>query len=178
MTQTKVYATLPNKRMEKLKMRKHPAWLAAGLLFFAVLACNLGKNNNANNSNNGNKNAQVAESDNGSGVAIKEIYMAKDDGNGKPGDHTNTFEPGDHTIHCVVNLNEAKAGTDMKFSWWIVDADGTQNKKIKDIDYSTKTLENVIHGHLTLPQDWPKGKYKVQVYVNGDLDKTVNYTVE
>ena len=66
----------------------------------------------------------------------------------------------------------------MKFSWWIVDADGTQNKKIKDIDYSTKTLENVIHGHLTLPQDWPKGKYKVQVYVNGDLDKTVNYTVE
>jgi hypothetical protein len=164
--------------MEKLKMRKHPAWLAAGLLFFTVLACNLGKNNNTNNSNNGNKNAQVAETETGSGAAIKEIYMAKDDGNGKPGDHTSTFEPGDHTIHCVATLNESKAGTDMKFSWWIVDADGTQNKKIKDIDYSTKTLENVIHGHLTLPQDWPKGKYKVQVYVNGDLDKTENYTVE
>jgi hypothetical protein len=178
MTQTKVYATPFQKRMEKLKMRKHPAWLAAGLLFFALLACNIGKNNNANNSNYGNKNAQVAETDTGSGAAIKEIYMAKDDGNGKPGDHTSTFEPGDHTIHCVVTLNESKAGTDMKFSWWIVDADGTQNKKIKDIDYSTKTLENVIHGHLSLPQDWPKGKYKVQVYVNGDLDKTVNYTVE
>src|SRR6476620_12433272 len=129
-------ALLPNKRMEKLKMRKHPAWLAAGLLFFAVLACNLGKNNNANNSNNGNKNAQVAESDNGSGAAVKEIYMAKDDGNGKPGDHTSTFEPGDHTIHWVATLKESKAGTDMKFSWWIVDADGEQNKKIKDIDYS------------------------------------------
>ena len=78
----------------------------------------------------------------------------------------------------VATLKEAKAGTQMKFSWWIVDADGTQDKKIKDIDYTTKTLENVIHGHLTLPQDWPKGKYKVQVYVNGDLDKTVNYTVQ
>jgi len=160
-------------------MRKHPAWLAAGLLLIAVLACNLGKNNNANNSNNNsNDKGTVAGSDTGSGAAIKEIYMAKDDGSGQPGDHTSTFEPGDHTIHCVATLKEAKSGTAMKFSWWIVDADNTQNKKIKDIDYSTKALENVIHGHLSLPQDWPKGKYKVQVYVNGDLDKTVNYTVE
>lgn len=158
-------------------MRKHPAWLAAGLLLFALLACNLGKNNNSNNSNNNNNNANT-DAETGSGSAIKDMYMAKDDGNGKPGDHTNTFEPGDRTIHCVATLKESKAGTGMKFSWWIVDADGTQNKKIKDIDYSTKTLENVIHGHLTLPQDWPKGKYKVQVYVNGNLDKTVNYTVE
>lgn len=164
--------------MEKFKMRKHPAWLAAGLLFFAVLACNLGKNNNANNSNNSNDKGAIADSDTGSGAAIKEIYMAKDDGSGQPGDHTSTFEPGDHTIHCVATLKEASSGTAMKFSWWIVDADNTQNKKIKDIDYSTKALENVIHGHLSLPQDWPKGKYKVQVYVNGDLDKTVNYTVE
>jgi hypothetical protein len=157
-------------------MRKHPAWLAAGLLLFAVLACNIGKNNNTNNSNNNNSNTDTQT---GSGAAIKDMYMAKDDGNGKPGDHTSSFEPGDHTIHCVATLKDSKAGTDMKFSWWIVETeDGTKNQKIKDIDYSTKPLENVIHGHLTLPRDWPKGKYKVEVYVNGDLDKTVNYTVE
>jgi hypothetical protein len=160
--------------MEKLKMRKHSAWLAGGLLLFAVLACNMGKvKNNNSNSNNANTETEV-----GSGSAIKEIYMAKDDGSGQPGDHSSTFEPGDRTIHCVATLKEAKAGTEMKFSWWIVDADGTQDKKVKDIDYTTKTLENVIHGHLTLPQDWPKGKYKVQVYVNGNLDKTVPYTVQ
>ena len=156
-------------------MRRHSAWLAAGLLFFAVLACNLSKNtNNSNTSNSKNANTEEVAS----GSAIKEIHMAKDDGNGQPGEKTNTFEPGDHTIHCAATLNEAKAGTEMRFSWWIVDADGTQNKKIKDIDYTTKTLENVIHGHLSLPQDWPKGSYKVQVYVNGNLDKTVPYTVE
>src|SRR6266550_8462702 len=156
--------------MEKLKMKQNSVWFAAGLLLFAVLACNLGnKNNNSNNANTEN----VA-----SGSDIKEIYTAKDDGSGQPGDHTNTFAPGDRTIHCVATLKEAKAGTEMKFSWWIVDADGTQNKKVKDIDYTTKTLENIIHGHLSLPQDWPKGKYKVEVYVNGNLDKTVNYTVQ
>jgi hypothetical protein len=159
--------------MEKLKMRRHPAWLAAGLLLFAVLACNLGNKNKNSNSNNADSDTEV-----GSGLAISEIHMAKDDGSGQPGDHTSTFAPGDRTIHCVATLKEAKAGTEMKFSWWIVDADGTQNKKIKDIDYTTKTLENVIHGHLSLPQDWPKGKYKVQVYINGNLDKTVPYTVQ
>lgn len=158
-------------------MRKHPAWLAVGLLIFAVLACNLGRNKNTNNSNNINANAD-AETPVESGSVIKEIYIAKDDGSGKPGDRTNKFQPGDRTIHCVVTLNEAKAGTDMKFSWWIVDADGTQNQKIKDIDYVTKALENTIRGHLSLPQDWPTGKYKVQIYVDGNLDRTVPYTVE
>jgi len=154
-------------------MKHHPAWLAAGLLVFVVLACSVGKNSNTNT--NSSSNREVA--DLGSGAAIKEIHMARDDG-GKPGDQSDTFEPGDRTIHCVATLKEAKAGTSMKFSWWIVDAEGTQNQKIKDIDYSTRTLENIINGHLTLPQDWPKGKYKVEVYVNGDLDRTVNYTVE
>jgi hypothetical protein len=165
--------------MEK-PMKHHPAWLAAGLVLFVVLACNLGKNKNDNTNRNGNSNSTASSdsgTDEGPGTAIKDVHMAKDDGNGSPGDETNSFEPADRTIHCVVNLKEAKSGTKMKFSWWIVDADGTQNEKIKDIDYSTKAFENVVHAHLTLPQDWPQGKYKVQVYINGELDKTVNYAI-
>ncbi len=160
-------------------MKHNPAWLAAGLLLFVVLACSVGKNaNNESNSNsNSSSNRSSEAEDSGPGIHIKEIHMAKDE-DGKPGRKSNSFEPGDRTIHSVATLNEAKSGTDMRFSWWIVDADGTQNKKIKDIDYTTRTLENIIHGHLSLPQDWPRGKYKVQVYVNGDLDKTVNYTVD
>ena len=159
-------------------MRHHPAWLAAGLLVFVVLACNLGKKtaNTANTNSNTNSNASRGGGDLGSGAAIKEIHMAKDDG-GSPGDETDVFDPGDRTIHCVVTLKEAKSGTQMKFAWWIVDADGSQNQKVKEIDYKTRALENVVHGHLTLPQDWPSGKYKVEVYVNGDLDKTAFYTV-
>jgi hypothetical protein len=162
-------------------MKHHPAWLAIGLLIFVVMACNLGKKidtnvNSNSNSNNSNSNSSTG-ADLGSGAAIKEIHMAKDDGNGSPGDETDSFAPSDRTIHCVANLKTAKSGTAMKFSWWIVDADGSKNQKIKEIDYTTHALENVVHGHLTLPQDWPVGKYKVQIYVNGDLDKTVFYSV-
>jgi len=158
-------------------MKHHSAWLAAGLLVFVVLACNLSKNSNTNSNSNSNSNSNTS-SDLGSGQAIKEIHMAKDDGNGAPGEETDTFAPGDRTVHCVATLKNAKSGMQMKFSWWIVDADNTTNQKIKDIDYTTGALENVIHGHLTLPQDWPVGKYKVQVYVNGDLDRTLAYSVK
>jgi uncharacterized protein YfaS (alpha-2-macroglobulin family) len=103
--------------------------------------------------------------------------MAKDDG-GSPGEKTESFSPTDKTVHCVATLKQPKAGTQMKFAWWIVDADGSKNQKIKEIDYTTKPLENIVHGHLTLPSNWPTGKYKCQVYVNGDLDKTINYEVE
>jgi hypothetical protein len=152
-------------------MKHHPAWLAAVLLVLVVLACNLGKNRNANTNTNSNADEAV------SGSAIKEIHMAKDN-NGSPGTRTNSFAPGDRTIHCVATLANPKSGTQMRFSWWIVDAEGSQNQKIKDIDYTTGPLENVIHGHLTLPRDWLQGKYKVQVYVNDNLEKTVPYSIE
>jgi hypothetical protein len=158
-------------------MKQHPAWLAAGLLVFVVLACNLGKKTASNSNLNPNSNSNAGAEADGSRAAIKEIHMAKDD-NGAPGDETNSFDPGDRTVHCVATLKEAKSGTQMKFAWWVVDADGSQNQKIKEIDYKTRALENVIHAHLTLPQDWPTGKYKVEVYVNGDLDKTAFFSVK
>lgn len=157
-------------------MKHHPAWLATGLLIFVVLACSLGKPKTTNTGSNANT-TSTAEAPSGSGTAIKEVHMAKDDG-GSPGSQVDSFTPGDRTIHCVATLKEAKSGTQMKFSWWIVDADDTKNQKIKEIDYTTRALENVVHGHLTVPQDWPTGKYKVQIYINGDLDKTISYSVQ
>ena len=81
-------------------MKHHPAWLAAGLLVFVVLACNLGKkapntNNNVNRDSNSN-----TEVDTGSGNYISEIHMARDNGRGAPGAETTSFAPNDRTIHC------------------------------------------------------------------------------
>src|SRR6185369_17601315 len=128
--------TFLNYNPRRIEMKKHPAWLAAGLLVFVVLACNLSKNANRNSNSNANTNAKsqpTAEVDLGSGIAIKEIHMAKDNGNGQPGIETISFEPGDRTIHCVTTLKAPKAGTNMRFAWWMVDAGGSQNEKFKEI---------------------------------------------
>lgn len=150
-------------------MRHHPAWLAAGLLVFALLACNLSKNSNTSSSE--------SSSVTGPGQYLSDIHMARDD-NGKPGATATGFSPTEHTIHCVTKLKDAKDGTPMKFSWWIVDAGGSKDEKIKDIEYTTQGPENIVHGHLTLPRDWPKGKYRVDVYANGQLDRSISYTVQ
>src|SRR6266702_1479993 len=70
-------------------MKNHPAWLAAGLLLFAVLACSTSTSTGP----------------------ISDLHMAKDNGNEQPGAETKTFRPGDRTVHCVAKLNEAKDGT-------------------------------------------------------------------
>ena len=161
-------------------MKRHSGWLAAGLLMFAVLACNLSKNsNNSNNSNsNANKNANSATTNRpaNADVYVDKISMAKDD-NGKPGETTTTFEPGDRTIYCVAELNKAKKGTEVRFVWKAVDVSGG-NGELTTIDYTTKSFENKVRAHLTKPADWPTGKYEVDVYINGALDKIVKYTIE
>jgi hypothetical protein len=160
-------------------MKLHSGWLAGGLLLVVVLACNTSKNSNNSNNSNSNKasnsssNTRPANAD----VYVDTLSMAKDK-DGDPGDTTTSFEPGDHTIHCVADLNKAKGGTAVKFIWKAVDVEDSKNGEIKTIDYSTKSFENKVHAHLTLPRDWPKGSYKVEVYINGALDKTISYTVE
>lgn len=108
--------------------------------------------------------------------------MAKDNGKGGPGDETGTFGPTDKTIHCVVELAEPSAGAKIRYSWWVVEAEGeqnekVQNEKIEDFEYTAKPEERIVHAHLTMPDDWPPGKYKVDVYVNGNLEQSVEYNV-
>ncbi len=162
-------------------MKRHPAWLAAGLLLFAVLACNLSKNRNTNNSNrNGNENKSSNTNQpnrTNAEIYVDRVYMAKDN-NGKPGDETTTFSSSDHVVHCIAELNKAKKGTEVRFVWKMIDVAGTTNKEIRKTDYTTRSFENKVHGHLSLPYDWPKGKYGVEVYINGELDKTLDYTIE
>jgi hypothetical protein len=166
-------------------MKIHSGWIAGALLLSVVLACNLSKNgnnsNNSNNSNNKNKNENTSKAPStnrpaNAEVYVDRVYMAKDN-DGQPGDETSSYEPGDHKVHCLIDLNKAKKGTEIRFVWKAVDVEGGKNGEIKSTDYTTNSFENKVHGHLQLPYDWPKGTYRVEVYINGNLDKTIDYTI-
>src|SRR5258708_8508099 len=94
-------------------MKRHSGWLAAGLLLFVVLACNLSKNgNNSNNSNsnsNSNKNSNTSTNTRPANaeVYIDKIRMAKDK-NGEPeATAPSTLNPGHSTLHFLINPNKA-----------------------------------------------------------------------
>jgi len=111
------------------------------------------------------------------GVQIVRGYMARNYPAAST-DLTNRFVPGDRTVYCIVELNQARAGSLVRFVWKTVQIADSQNEVIKTVDYTTKAGESEVHGNLTLPRDWPRGTYKTEVYLNNTLAKTINWSVE
>ena len=66
----------------------------------------------------------------------------------------------------------------MKLVWTALDVEGALDEEMKTIVYVTKPLENKVHSWLGLPSDWPKGSYKVEVYIDGVLEKTISYSIQ
>ena len=159
-------------------MKLHPALLGLGLIVAAGLACNFSVGN-VNSNSGGASNTSASNSSNASdttgGVRVEELYAAKS----SDGDATTSFSPSDRTVYVIAKLSDAKAGTKVTFTWYGVDVEGhSKNSKVQDVEYTTGPGENKVSAHLTGPQDWPKGSYRVETEVNGKPDKSVEYTVE
>ena len=163
--------------------------LGVGLIVVIIGLASLGSDSaNSNGSNrvvnSNNSNDASANSSNANrkpaptNVAITRAYMARDNGNEEPGDEVESFSPSDRTVHVMVELDHAAEGTQVTFDWIVVDAGGLKDRSIKKLDYTTKALESKVHAHLTVPQDWPEGDFKVDIYLNDQLARSIAYKVE
>jgi|SRR5215831_5125559 len=164
-------------------MKLHSGWIAGVLLLSVIFACDL-SNKNSNNSNNSNKNKNsnsssppVTHRPANADVYIDRIYMAKDN-KGKPGAEAQSFDPSDRTVYCVIVLNKAKKGVNVRYVWKAVDVEDRKDEEIKTLEYTTNSFEKEVQGNLQFSTEWPKGTYRVEVYINENLDKTIDYTVE
>jgi hypothetical protein len=110
-------------------------------------------------------------------VYVESITMARADQD-QPGEPTSRFAVADHTIFCIVRLNTARVDTKVKFVWKAVEVEGADSGEFMTVDYVTKPIENRVDGHVKLPRDWPKGKYRVEVSINGGSARTADYTIE
>ena len=95
-----------------------------------------------------------------------------------------SFKPSD-TFAVLVFLSEPKIGTHVKAIWTIVDAGGTENKKIleKKIELTPEAIKDVeepnrINFSLTHHDPFPAGDYKTEIYLNDELVKTVEFKVK
>ncbi len=110
-------------------------------------------------------------------LKIDSVTLNKDDGSGNAGEAVTSFSPTDHVFYTVVTLNRIETGLKVKLSWIAVDADGqTPNTVIIEKEF-TGLAVNVITGNVSLPNDWPTGKYRLDIYLNDSLAKSVDFTV-
>jgi hypothetical protein len=115
-------------------------------------------------------------------VTIEKTVLARKTEDGF--DPVKSFKP-DDTFAVLVFLSEPKVGTKLKAVWTIVDAGEMQDKKLleKKIELTAEAIEGVKEANrinFTLSHDdpYPAGDYKVDIYLNGELAKTVEFKIK
>jgi len=90
---------------------------------------------------------------------------------------TTVFNQDDLTVYCIVELANAPSDTVVKAVWTAVDIEGVDPNTL--IDESTLTSGDAeLTFDLTNDQLWPVGSYKVDLYLNDKLDRTLEYRVQ
>jgi len=104
---------------------------------------------------------------------IKDAKMARDyDGN----QFTTVFAP-DETFYCIVELANAPDDTTVKAAWTAVEAEGVEPNLFID-EAELTTGSGTLHFELSNDNLWPTGKYKVDLYLNGKLERTIEFEVQ
>jgi hypothetical protein len=115
--------------------------------------------------------------------------LAKDvkGNNFDPVDPTSTFPADQARIHLVVTVNNAPSDTKVKSVWIAVDVGNAApaNHQIGEFEWTVQGSRNVYCNLTRYGQVWPwvkdgvwaVGKYKVDIYLDGKLNKTLEYTI-
>jgi hypothetical protein len=115
-------------------------------------------------------------------IQSAELGKGYDSGTQKITDPTTTFAPTDTTIHLAVAVANAPDDTTVKSVWTAVDvpSQDLKDQQLGENTFSTKDIGSTVHFTLDGPGglEWPAGSYKVDIYLNDKLDRTINYTVE
>ena len=126
------------------------------------------------------KDEEAEESE--SEVTIEKTVLAREqDDKFEP---VKSFKP-DDTFAVLAFLSEPKVGTKLKAVWTIVEAGEHQDEKIleKKIELTAEAIKGVKEANrinFTLSHDnpYPAGDYKVEIYLNGELAKTVEFKIK
>ncbi len=108
---------------------------------------------------------------------VEDLYLAKDDGNGKPGDVVDGFNTYDIPIHCVVNLATSEPIA-VKMNLVAVKVAGVRPEtKVVTTGYTTKEKQNRVNFSGRPDGFWVAGTYRVDIFVAGKLEKSLTFVI-
>ncbi|HRQ22857.1 MAG TPA: hypothetical protein PLF42_05425 [Anaerolineales bacterium] len=93
-----------------------------------------------------------------------------------------TFSSGD-TFYIVADLNNASNGTKVEARWYLENAEGYEAGPISADSPSVLTIDEdywsgtVNFSLFSTQGGWPSGEYKVELYLDGALTHSVNFSV-
>lgn len=108
---------------------------------------------------------------------IQDVYLARDDGNGKPGEPVAEFRTSDIPIHCVIVLEPAGRSL-VKMVFMAVSVQGVKTEtKVVTSTYSTTEGQNTVNFTGRPEGKWVPGKYRVDLFVNNKLVTDIEFSI-
>lgn len=137
-----------------MKKRTLPILLALFALIAASLACSFGNE-----------------------LGLSNGRTAFDEDGAQP---TSVFASSD-AVYVVADLANAPVGTVINSKWYYVSVEGIDPNTL--IDEASITIDEdgftgTVHFFFPAGSDWPVGTYAVELYLNGTLIQTVNFSVQ
>lgn len=109
---------------------------------------------------------------------VEDVYLARDDGSGKAGDVVTSFGISDIPIHCIVQLDAVRIAT-VKMNLVAVSVPGVKPEtKVVTTVYTTKENQNQVNFTGKPDKVWTPGKYRVDIFLDGKLVKSHDFTIE
>ena len=110
-------------------------------------------------------------------LGLTNLRLAFDQDGNNP---TTTFSTTD-VFYAVAELANAPQGTKVEAKWIAVNAADTE----PNLEFQTQTLDitderfnGTIYFQLSNDQGWPTGQYRVDLYLNGALAQSAEFSVQ
>ena len=132
--------------------RLFPVLMAILALVSAILACGVGKE-----------------------PGISNIRMVTDDTGVTA---TTVYTPTDPFI-VFFEVNQVESGTTFESRWYALDVEGEDpSTPFKTSEYMYEEGNQKIYFQLSRDSEWPVGRYRVEIYMNGEKFGEVQFEVE
>ena len=108
---------------------------------------------------------------------FEEMYLAKDDGKGSPGEAATGFTTSDVPIHCVVVLSGASNVT-VRMNLVAIDVPGVKSEtRVVSTSYTTKDNQDRVNFSGRPERLWASGRYRADIFINDTLVKKLEFEI-
>ena len=109
---------------------------------------------------------------------VEDVYLARDNGEGKAGDIAQEFTTGDVRIHCVVVLTGFEP-TPVKMLLVAVKVPGVKpESKVVTAAYTTKQGQDRVYFSGSADGNWVPGSYRVDIFVADKKERSVSFEIK